>query len=78
MEAWEQTDVVWYKEWWTAVDERTCTMCNELHGRKISLWDDFFKKWDKDNWWNKIDYEDIKWPARHTNCRCDLVPILKD
>ena len=72
----EQSWVVKYKQRWTALDERTCDSCWRLHGKKIPLNDDFFKKGDKI--WNlKLDYEDIVWSPLHPNCRCDMIPILK-
>lgn len=76
-EAWEQTGAVGHKEWWTALDERVSAECAELHGKKISLWDTFYDLWDTDSQGKKVDYEDIAWPPMHTNCRCDLIPILK-
>ena len=75
-EAWTQSWVVKYKERWTAIDERTCETCWKLHGKKIPLNDNFFKKGDK--FWNlKLDYEDIKGSPLHPNCRCDMIPCLE-
>ena len=72
----EQSWVVKYKQRWTALDERTCDSCWRLHGKKIPLNDDFFKKGDKI--WNlKLDYEDIVWSPLHPNCRCDMIPVLE-
>ena len=71
----EQSWVVKYKQRWTALDERTCDSCWRLHGKKIPLNDDFFKKGDKI--WNlKLDYEDIVWSPLHPNCRCDMIPLI--
>ena len=75
-EAWTQSSVVKYKERWTAIDERTCETCWKLHGKKIPLNDNFFKKGDK--FWNlKLDYEDIKGSPLHPNCRCDMIPCVE-
>ena len=75
-EAREQSWVVKYKQRWTAIDERVCSSCWELHWKKIPLKENFFDKWDKFNWL-KLDYEDIIGSPLHPNCRCDMIPILE-
>ena len=66
-EARRQSWVVKYKQRWTALDERTCKECWDLHWKKIPLnW-----KFADDNYW------DVIWSPLHPNCRCDMIPILE-
>lgn len=78
IEAWEQSKVVEYKQWWTALDERVSPECSALHGKKIKLKDTFYKKGDKDSEGKVVDYMDVEWPPKHVNCRCDLIWIIKE
>ena len=63
LEAWKQAWVVKYKQWWTALDERTCEGCNKLHGKKVKLEEEFEK--------------DVMGSPLHPNCRCDMIPCLE-
>lgn len=74
-EAYVQSGVVAQKEWYTAIDERRCQYCADLHGKKIKLWEDFLKL-GTTHLWQKIDYETISFPPRHVNCRCTERPII--
>ena len=60
--AWNYSWVVKYKQWWTALDERTCEECNRLHGKKVLLNDEFKK--------------DVMGTPLHPNCRCDMIPVV--
>lgn len=75
-ETWKQNPRVTYKKWWTSLDERVSKECWALHWKKIAINENFYNLWDKD--WNGkvVDYEDISWPPKHVNCRCDLIPVL--
>lgn len=75
-ETWKQNPRVTYKKWWTSLDERVSKECGLLHWKKIPINENFYNLWDKDENGKVIDYEDISWPPRHVNCRCDLIPIL--
>lgn len=77
-EAYIQSWVVVYKQWYTALDERVSPQCKLLHWTKIKLWWNFIKKWEKDSLWNLVEYEDVKYPPRHPNCRCVLRPVIED
>ena len=66
-EARRQSWVVKYKQRWTALDERTCKECWDLHGKKIPL----NGKFADDNYW------DVIWSPLHPNCRCDMIPVLE-
>ena len=84
--AWEQTDVVEAKEWFTAEDEHVCGFCHEMDGKTIKLNQSFFQKGDvmmfedsngKPHEMN-LDFRTIGEPPLHPNCRCVLLPVLKD
>lgn len=76
IEAYKQSGVVQKKEWYTALDERTCPECASLHGKVISLWDNFINKWDT---YRGIvyDYSNVTWAPLHVNCRCTLLPVIE-
>lgn len=77
----EQSGVVQSKQWWTAIDERVCEYCGKMHGKKIWLQEDFFKKGSVmlgNNWGKiKLDYEDVIGSPLHPNCRCDMIPLIE-
>ena len=74
--AYEQSWVVVSKQWYTAIDERRCQYCADLHWKTIKLGESFLKKWDK-HLWQAIDYETINFPPRHVKCRCTERPIIE-
>ena len=69
VDAWKQSDVVKAKEWYTALDERTCEECESLSGQIINLDDEF----------NNEDeiFGNAEEPPAHVNCRCRLLPVIK-
>jgi len=75
--AWVDSDVVEFKEWFTAQDERVCPNCWPMHGKAIWLRDDFFQKGSVAPWGLKLDYSDVSWAPLHARCRCSLIPLLK-
>jgi len=75
-EAYSQSWVVSEKEWFTALDDRVSAECAVLHWKRVKVWWTFLKKWSKDELWNKVTYETVKFPPRHVNCRCTLRPII--
>lgn len=82
--AWNQSDVVKEKEWFTAHDERVCPACDSMDGQIIGLNSNYFDKGDTytatgDDGTTqtlKLDFEDIIGPPLHVNCRCTLLPVL--
>ena len=66
-EARKQSWVVKYKQRWTALDERTCSACWSLHGKKIPL----------DKSFAKDSYRDVIGSPLHPNCRCDMITVLE-
>lgn len=76
--AWEDSDVVEEKEWWTAIDERVCTNCWPMHWKKVKLKEDFFKKWDTAPGGLELNYSNTPAAPLHPRCRCTLLPIIKE
>ena len=87
VEAWTQSGQVEAKTWYTSIDERVCLFCGDMHGRTVSLRDNFYNKGDrlvvprdgdKSDAVMNISYEDIKHQPLHVRCRCVLLPVMKD
>lgn len=78
IEAWVQSEVVEWKEWWTAKDERVCPTCWPMHWKQIELQTNFYNIWDKTPDWFKIAYDDVRGAPLHPSCRCFLIPTIKD
>lgn len=76
-QAYIQSGVVSGKEWLTSFDERTCPACGAMDGRIIGLNQNYFNRGDIFQGFN-LNYEDIKGPPLHPNCRCTLVPVVKE
>lgn len=86
--AWDESGVVEGKEWYTALDERRCAFCKDLHGRVVPLDANYFDKGDiqvvettdKDGKPKRAtmhhDYDDVPGCPAHANCRCTLLPVL--
>jgi len=75
--AWEDSQVVSWKQWWTAEDERVCLSCWPMHWIEIDLKSDFFKKWDTAPGWLSLNYSNTPAAPLHPSCRCTLIPIIK-
>jgi len=69
VEAWKQSDVVKKKEWYTALDERVCPICEPMHGKVKPLANEFSPG---DKLFGNVDE-----PPAHVSCRCTLLPVLK-
>lgn len=74
IQAYEDSGVVEWKERYTALDERTCSECDSLHGKTIGLRDNYIDKGEKYRGIS-YDYADVNGPALHTNCRCTILPV---
>jgi len=77
-EVWKETDVVASKIWYTALDERTCENCGPMQGKEIALGTSFFKIGDEAPGGLTLDYEDTDGPPLHPQCRCTLIPVIKE
>ncbi|MCP6719734.1 MAG: phage portal protein [Patescibacteria group bacterium] len=78
-DAWKETEVVKTIKWYTAQDERVDPeICAPLHGKVISIEDNFFNKGDEIELSNggtfKVDYDDVGSPPIHVSCRCYMRP----
>lgn len=67
-EGYKQSGVIKKMEWLTALDDRTCPICQPMNGKQISM----RAKFDV-NGAGRIDH-----PPAHPNCRCTIIPILND
>lgn len=75
-EAWKQSGVVEAKEWLTAKDEIVDSECAALDGTIVGLSDDFLGKGDEVAGF--IANDSIPQPPLHVNCRCVLLPVIKN
>ena len=77
----EQSWVVKSKQWRTAIDERVCEHCGKMHGKKVALQEDFFKKGSvmigNNGGKLKLEYENVVGSPLHPNCRCDMIPLIE-
>lgn len=86
LRAWEDSGVIQGKQWFTSEDERTCPFCESLNGIVINSLDGNFKRRGErisvvrgpQRFSMLLDYEDIKAPPLHPNCRCVLLSVIKD
>lgn len=76
--AWEDSEVVTQKEWFTANDERVCPNCWPMQGKVVDLSKDFFKKGQTAPGGLKLTYENIKGAPLHPQCRCTLLPVISE
>lgn len=80
--AYEDSGVVDFKIWYTALDERVCPYCMPLHGKKIPTGENFFDLGDEFLGDAKtplnLDFIDVPAPPLHTSCRCTLLPAHSD
>ena len=64
LEGYKQSGVVEKKQWYTALDERTCAECMALHQEIVGLDENFSGG--------------VSAPALHPNCRCTILPIISE
>lgn len=80
IQAWEQSEIISAKQWFTAADERTCEFCGPMHGKVTELSNDFFEKGYELTGFAggvlNLDYEDVGSPPLHPQCRCTVAPII--
>ena len=63
LQAYDQSGVIEKKEWYCAVDERTCEECSAMHKEVVGLHDSFSGGVDA--------------PPLHCNCRCTILPVIE-
>jgi len=83
LEGYKQSGVVDFKEWVTAMDERTCEFCLRMEKEFAvkTLDQNYLNKYDEllglEGGVLKIDYASLSAPPLHPNCRCAYVPFCK-
>uniref|UniRef100_A0A6M3M6I0 Putative portal protein n=1 Tax=viral metagenome TaxID=1070528 RepID=A0A6M3M6I0_9ZZZZ len=82
VEAYRQSGVVSGKQWLTAFDERTCEWCGAMNGEIVELDDNYFEKGDvftgRDGGKLDVGYGAVDYPPLHPNCRCTIIPVIKE
>jgi SPP1 gp7 family putative phage head morphogenesis protein len=86
VQAWSQSGVVIGKEWYTAHDDRVCGFCADMDGKIIDLKEMYFDKNDEIAFVDSkghehtmaLDYRSIGEPPLHPNCKCTLLPVIKE
>lgn len=88
--AWDASEVVEGKQWYTAHDPKVCAHCQAMDGKIVPLEGAFFDVGDvfevdvvtkagkKTTQKRKLDYEDIIGPPLDPGCRCVLLPVMKE
>jgi len=85
--AYQQSGVVEAKEWLTAKDEKVCPFCNKMDGKVISLEESFLpvgqalESVDQSTFATSImmnNYANVDAPPLHVNCRCTILPVVKE
>lgn len=81
LEAWKQSGVVKGKKWFANPD--ACDWCLPLDGEVINLEENFYDigstlemEVDGKTRTLVLDYEDVKGPPLHPNCRCSALPFV--
>jgi len=64
LQAYKQSNVIEKKEWYTALDERTCDECYALHQEVVELDENFSGG--------------VSAPSLHPNCRCTILPVISE
>jgi len=83
LEGYKQSGVVDFKEWVTAMDERTCEFCLRMEKEYAvkTLDQNYLNKYDEllglEGGVLKMDYASLSAPPLHPNCRCVIVPVVK-
>lgn len=79
MQAWKQSGVVSAKKWDTVIDDRNCPYCAAMDGKIVDIDGNFHEKGSEmevNGSKLRFNYEDVKHPPLHPNCRCQIIPIL--
>ena len=68
------------KQWYAAIDERTCPFCGEMHEKILPVGETWFRVGDEMTVGGQVlrmTYEDVSYPPLHPDCRCALVPVIE-
>ena len=75
LNTWKETGIVTEVVWYTAVDERVCTLCYPLHGKQVAIKSPFLTLEEMSQLQIPNYDGSIKGPPAHPQCRCTLLPI---
>lgn len=82
LEAYKQSGVVTYTEWFTAHDEGVCDLCAPMDGQKNAMDENYFDDGDSylgsNNKSFDMGYGNVNVGNLHPNCRCVLIPHTDD
>lgn len=78
IEAWKQSDLVEAMIWYTALDERVDDACAELHGKEVGLSEQFMSNDELQDIGVQPYGGNNRQPPLHPNCRCLLIPKVKN
>lgn len=67
VEAYNQSEVVVEKEWYTALDEMVCPYCAPLHGQRTG----------KNGVFKSAEFGNVEYPPLHPRCRCTTLPVIE-
>ncbi len=77
LQAFKSSKVVVSKIWYTAEDERTCPLCEPMHGVEVPLNAPFLTLSEMESVGVPNYDGSIKTPMMHPRCRCVMIPVLK-
>lgn len=78
LDAFKESGVVTSKIWYTAQDERVCPECDPMNGTEVALDDPFLTISDLSEL-GIANYDgDIETAMLHPQCRCTIVPVIKE
>jgi len=71
------------KQWYAALDQRTCPFCSEMHGKIVGI-EEIYQDQGTEMIVGegeeiqrlKFDYEAVNYPPLHASCRCVILPII--
>lgn len=69
------------KQWYAALDERTCAFCGEMHEKVLEVERAWFRVGEEmtvDNQVLVMDYEDVGFPPLHPDCRCTVLAVFEE
>lgn len=80
VEAYRQSPITIAKEW--HVEPSACEFCRAMNGRIVGLDEEFLAQGEtlegKDEGKYTANYETVKHPPLHPNCRCTILPVALD
>lgn len=76
--AWKESGRVQSVKWYTSSNERVCEFCGPLHGKTVSIDENWYNVGDtvagSDGGTLNVDFADVGNPPLHPNCQCFIRP----